>query len=205
MPKKPIKTKRDVFDSPFTHVNLKREHTSPKRVKNNTGEVLPNFVEEYTKILTNNKVAYRVIFLDQPDLVYISFQEKGNKERAKAKSKWAATKYFKDTLHPSFQKRNEYGHELKQARVKRLPELDKYGLQGKVPIPDLMKSLGATFPCSVCGKESFSLTDYEAGRCFILEGEGELNPFTKGIILCYNCYKKYIGTWPCFHPWTMLN
>lgn len=178
MPKKPIQTNKGTFRTPFTLI-------APKESSKETEKEEPD--------TTGHKVAYKVIFLDQPDLVYISFQEKGNKERAKAKARWAATKYFKDNMHPDFQKRNDYGNELKQTRLKRIPEFDKYGAKQRVPIPELMKHLNATFPCSACGKDNFSLIDYEAGRCFILEEDGmELNDFTQGIILCYDCYKKYM-------------
>lgn len=81
---------------------------------------------------------------------------------------------------------------MKQARTKRIYEFDKYGENGKVPIPMLMKELDIKFACSNCHKQVFSYTDYEAGRCFIVEGEGDTNEFTEGRVLCYYCHKKLV-------------
>jgi hypothetical protein len=78
------------------------------------------------------------------------------------------------------------------SRAYRLQELDKYALKGIVPIPEILRVLDVSMPCSVCKKGNFNYSDYKEEKCFIIEGEGNLNPFTKGYLLCSECYKKYI-------------
>ena len=147
-----------------------------------------NFKEEYENLArkkrAKNRQAYKVTFRDHSDLVYFTFAK--NKDRAKGE----ATKYFKENFHPSFMGRG-WREEYKQARGVKIPELDKYGEKGRVPIPELMKYLKVSFPCSICGNYAFQYSDYEKGKCFIIEGEGNINEITEGIILCYDCYKKY--------------
>ena len=83
---------------------------------------------------------------------------------------------------------------MRNGRALRIKELDEYGLKGEiVPIPALLKATGISLPCSVCGKGKFEYSDYIDGKCFIIEGEGNLNPYTKGYILCYDCYQKYLN------------
>ena len=176
MPRSNSKSIKGSFTTPFTQTDLKKLSSG---LKSNENAKPP-------------KIAYKITFSDQPDLVYISFQTRGNKDTTRAKARWEATKYFRDNMHWSFQKEKNYTFEMHKTITKRLPELDKYGEKGKVPIPELMKALNTTFPCSVCGKDNFNYEDYEIGRCFLLEGEGDLNVFTQGIILCYDCYKKYL-------------
>lgn len=142
--------------------------------------------ESYKEILkkANSKgKAYKITFTDQPDLLYFTYA----KTRNKAKSN--AVIFFRENFYPSFMDKGY--EEYKKARTTRIPELDEFSDTGKVPIPKLMKYLGITFPCSSCGEDNFTLSDYEKGRCFIVEDEGDLNEFTKGYILCYNCHKKY--------------
>lgn len=134
----------------------------------------------------DKKLAFLVTFKNLNDIIYISF--KSNRARAN----WDACKYFRDLLIPEFQKDKGYSAQLKLTKVRRIREFDKYADEGKVPIPELMKVLNFKFPCSICGKGMFSYTDYIAKRCFILEGEHNLSEFVKGIVLCYNCCKKYI-------------
>lgn len=146
-----------------------------------------DFQKDYESILRKNKSrkrAFKVIFKDQPDLLYLTF----SKSRDKAKGE--AVTYFKNNFHPAFigrSWRNEFG----QARAYQVPELDKYSKEGKVPVPDLMKYLDASFCCSVCGNHTFKYSDYENGRCFVIEGEGDINEITKGIVVCYDCHRKY--------------
>ena len=145
--------------------------------------------EEYKKFLCKTKgigeKAYRITYKDQPDIFCVVFVE--NKNKAKS----AGYKYFKDSFHPYFTC-NSYFHISKNCRMKRCPDLDKYWKTGKIPIPDLLKATGRKLPCSVCGKDHFDYSDYEIGRCFVLEGEGSINSFIDGYILCYECYRKYI-------------
>ena len=128
--------------------------------------------------------AFKVTFKDSPDLLYFTF----TKSRDYAKGE--AVKYFKENFHPSFMGRGWRKQYLKAVGA-RVPALDKYNITGKVPIPELMKHLNISFCCSVCGKEVFSYSDYEKKKCYFVEGEGDLNEHTSGLILCYNCYKKY--------------
>lgn len=144
--------------------------------------------KEYKRILTKSKskgIAFKVIFKEIPDIVYISFS------KTKAKARADATRYFRTTMHPMFIGK-DYEHQYLNSKAFRISEFDKFSEEGKVPIPQLMENLGATFPCSICGHGNFNLQDYKTHRCYLVEGEGDLNPFTKGYILCYSCYNKYI-------------
>ena len=145
-------------------------------------DALPFYIKKRPK-----KKAFLVTFKDRTDLAYITFA------LTRGKARWYACKYFRDLLIPEFQRDKGYSAQLRFTVTKRVQNFDKYAEKGRVPIPILMKELNFKFPCSICGKELFSLKDYEAGRCFVLEGEENLNEFTEGIILCYNCYKKYMG------------
>lgn len=145
-----------------------------------------NFQKEYEEIIKKNSLkAYKVTFKGHDDLIYFTFAK--NKDKAKGE----ATKFFKENFHPAFMGRG-WRNEHLNSRGVRIPELDKYARERKVPIPELMKYLKVSFHCSLCGKETFNYKDYENKRCFIIEGEGDLNEKTKGYILCYNCYKKYV-------------
>lgn len=189
MPKKHNSNSRT---NPFAVVNLeairekekrKAERIQKKKQKELEAK-LKSFKKKHKPI--NNKKAYKITFKDQPNLLYVAFKPN------RAKAMWDACKYFRDSLHLDFQKERSYSAEMKQARAIRVPELDEYGEEGQVPIPVLMKVLDIKFSCSHCHKEVFSYKDYEAGRCFIIEGEGDTNDFTKGRILCYYCHKKII-------------
>lgn len=126
-----------------------------------------------------------ITFKTVPDVLYVAF---GDKDKCKGE----ATKYFRDNYHPAFLDKS-WKSCYTEARAIRHAELDKYYVEKKVPIPEIMK-LGASFPCSICGKENFTLKEYEGKRCYIVEGEGDVNTFTKGYVLCYNCYKNYLSS-----------
>lgn len=126
--------------------------------------------------------AFKVTFKSLPDLSYISF--KGDKNKAT----YEACKYFKDNFHPSFLCEEM----LYEGRARRIPEFDQYAKDGIIPIADYLKISKAKVPCYACGQHSFSYEDYDIGRCFITE-EFNLNPYTKGIVLCYDCFQKYMG------------
>ena len=168
------------FQNPFSKVDLSK-YTQP------TNDLMEGLNEAISKSRFKGK-ARKVIFKDQPNLIYISFKQ------TKEKAIYEACKFFKDSFYPTFMGDRELYSEMEQARATRVQEFDKYGMEGKIPIPELMKVMKFTFPCSVCGKDNFNYEDYEIGRCFLVEGEGDLNPFTKGYVLCYDCYKKYIQT-----------
>lgn len=146
-------------------------------------------VEGSIKLTCSNlkkKKAYLVTFKERNDIAYISFAS----DRGKAR--WRACKYFKDILIPEFQRDKGYSAQLRLTIARRVKEFDCFADKERVPIPELMKILNFKFPCSICGKELFSYRDYEAERCFYLEGEDNLNEFVEGIILCYSCKKKYL-------------
>ena len=129
--------------------------------------------------------AYLVTFKDHPNLMYISFALTADKARAEAQ------RYIRDTFYAGYSI-DGCPVSLKETRTKRMKDLDKYKRLGKVPIPDLMKA-GLTFRCSSCGSVELGYQDYAAKRCFIVEGEGDLNPYTNGYVFCYHCYKKYFS------------
>ena len=169
MRKKIAKADTGCFSTPFTASNIK------------------HLINEKERVKKSQKKAYLTAFKDHPELAVVVFSEN------RAAARWTGCKYFKEECHPDFLKRNDYQWELYHTVTKRTPEFDKYLKEEKVPVAELMRVLNASFNCSVCGKHSFKFEDYVNGRCFILEGEGDLNNFTKGLVLCYSCYRKIIG------------
>lgn len=170
--------KRDFTHNPLNNIDFSEFTEGYKELQ-----------KEYLGVLKRSQKkgdkAYKVTFKDHSDLFYIAFSEnRGN-------ACYRASRYFRDIFHPFFTGDN-YRKEMLNSKAHRCPQLDKYYVEEKVPIPKLMEVLNAQFPCSVCGKGKFNYSDYINDRCYIIEGEGDLNPFTKGYILCYDCYKKYI-------------
>ncbi len=190
MPKKPRRTKwKKPSSNPLNNLNLSPFLESEKEEEKKS-DTYKGIQKEYERILhkeiQRENRAYRVVFKNHPDLLYIAFC--GNRGSAK----YQASRYFKSIFHPFFTG-EDYSTEMLQCRAYRVQELDKYALKGTIPIPELLKATDTSMACSVCGKDHFDYLDCEKGRCFIIEGEGDLNPFTKGYILCYDCYRKYIN------------
>lgn len=129
--------------------------------------------------------AYKVIFSDHPEYLYVAFAP------TQAKAEAEAHKYIRETYFPTFSS-NDCPVGFKESRGKRCKELDEYAREGKAPISALLK-VGLTFKCSGCGKTTFNYEDYSARRCFIVEGEGDIVPYGKGMIFCYSCYHKYFN------------
>ena len=174
--------------NPLNNIDLS-PFLNPKKSKEKEKENFKSIQKEYERILhkeiqKENK-AYRVIFDNHPELLFVTFC------RDRGAAKWQAAKYFKSIFNPFFTGEN-YRTGMLYSHAYRCAELDKYALEGKVPIPELLRVLDVSIPCSVCGKYDFTYSDYEKVKCFIVEGEGDSNPFTKGYILCTDCYKKYM-------------
>jgi hypothetical protein len=154
-----------------------------------------NFEQEYEKLSSVQRkkrkepVAYLVWFKDRPELNYISFQVETNRriDRARDRARAEANKYLRET-YPEFTDRQSYYDIYMMSRGRRIPQFDKYYATKQVPIRELLK-IGFSYSCALCHKYNFKFEDYENGRCFIVEGEGCVNPFTNGILLCYKCYK----------------
>lgn len=157
-----------------------------------------NFESEYDKLSSIQRkkkkepVAYLVWYKDRPELNYISFQVETNIriDRARDRARAEANRYLRDT-NPEFSKKQNYYDIYMMSRGKRVPQFDKYYKTKKIPIKELMK-IGFTFSCIFCHEHRFGIEDYENHKCFIMEGEGSVNPFTEGVLLCYNCYRKLI-------------
>lgn len=191
MPKKPRRTKwKKPSSNPLNNMNFKSYYEENKEKEKVKGDSYRKLQKEYDRILHKEIAreyrAYRVVYKNHPDLLYIAF---GNSRES---AKYKSARYFKETFNPFFTGEN-YREEMLNSRAYRVQELDKYALKGVIPIPEVLRVLDVSMPCSVCGKDHFDYSDYEKGRCFIVEGEGDTNPFTKGYILCYECHKKYIG------------
>lgn len=152
-------------------------------------ELYKSIGDEYKKIhsrLEDYPKAYRIYFLDYPDLIFFSFDDRRNKV------KWTAYKYFREQMHPAFTKDSSTFRGMR-VRTYRVPEFDKYFKEEKIPIPELMEKQDIIFKCSICGKGNFTYESYKNKGCFVLEGEGDLNPFTKGYVLCHQCYQKFLN------------
>ena len=181
MPKRAkIKSNQDLFLEVLNNTDTVEEQSKETR---------KGLLQEYEELLkrTDKKKAYKVTFRNLKDLFYLSFQE-GKYQSSRYRATWEAVKYFQDNFHPVFLAENM----LYQARILREKELDQYGREGKVPIVVLMEKIGATFPCKVCGKGNFNYEDYEYRRCYVTE-EYDMYPFTKGVLLCKDCFNKYMN------------
>jgi len=146
--------------------------------------------KEYKNILHQgvykDSKAYIVKYKNHPDIFYVAFANN------RASAKWKASKSLRDNFNPFFS-RSSCREEMLSSRAIRHPEFDKYAQEGYlIPIPKILKADKVSLPCSVCGKGHFTYSDYEKERCFVIEGEGNLNDFIRGYLLCYDCYKKYI-------------
>lgn len=149
------------------------------------------FKNEYSKLREKRKkkVAYLVWFKDRPELNFISFQVETDIriDRARDRARAEANRYLRNT-YSEFANKQSYYDIYMMSRGKRIAQFDKYAERGKVPIRELL-SVGFKYPCAFCHKHNFTIDDYENHRCYIIENEYNLNPFTDGIIICYNCYK----------------
>ena len=147
------------------------------------------FSDDYDKLLhqhnrrRNLPGAYLIRFTHEPSAFFITFQTFQTRDTGK----WEACKYFHSIGHPTI------GLDCySKARRKRIPQFDKYRDTGKIPIEEIM-SLGASFRCGICGNHTFTYEDLKRKRCFIVRGEGEINPFTDGMVICNECRRKYFS------------
>ena len=129
-----------------------------------------------------DQLAYLVTFKDMPNYTWFTFAK--SKEQAKNRGHGQAKKYYFPELTHA-----KCPFKYKDARVKRLPDFDKYGKEGKVPIGELMK-IGFIFTCGVCHKSKLSLSDLENENCTILLGEGDAISFASGMVICKECASK---------------
>lgn len=127
--------------------------------------------------------SFVVSFKDHPKYFYLAFTKTRDKARAMGQ------RFIRDTFYPTFGI-NDCPVSLRETTARRLKELDEYAPKGQAPIPSILKA-GISFSCSICGKDHFNYHDYEIKRCFIIEGDGDCVPYAKGMIVCYDCYKKY--------------
>ena len=166
MPKRPRRTKwKKPSSNPLNNLNLS-QYTNPQEItQEKKSDSYKGLQKEYERILhkeiQRENRAYRVVYKNHPDLLYIAFG--GNRGTAK----YQASKYFKSIFHPFFTG-EDYSKEMLQCHAYRVQELDKYALVGVIPIPELLKATDTTMPCSVCGKDHFDYSDCERGRCFII-------------------------------------
>lgn len=179
------KPSNNPLGNPSIYSYLERKQEKEKK-KDTLGELKQGYETILKKNIKRQYKAYKVTFKNHPDLYYIAFCNQ------RSKAMWQATKYFHESFHPFFTRYEDMSSELLNAKAIRVQELDKYGLKGFIPIPELMRVLELSMPCSVCKKHKFTYSDYINNKCYIIEGEGNLNPFTKGYLLCHDCYKKYI-------------
>lgn len=162
----------------FKDINFSSFFKEREKKQKKIEESRQKFIEE---TFSKGK-CYKVRYTNIPDMYCIVFGEN------RSKATYEGFKYFRDKLHPQFIHDDT---QLYKSRLIRLPIFDKYGIEGKIPIPELMKELDMSFPCSVCKKEEFTYRDYDKKRCYIIEGEGDADTFVKGLILCHSCYRKY--------------
>ena len=126
--------------------------------------------------------AFLVSNVDFPQYIYVAFCE--TRERARAES----ISYVIRNFYP-FTAYDKCPVKFAKARAKRLPDFDKYRDTKRIPVLELLKA-GFELPCSICGKQKFNYGDYVARRCFIVEGEGNANEYTDGLLACSYCYNQ---------------
>ena len=140
------------------------------------------FQKNMTKKVEGLK-AYIIRFKNHPEFVQVAFAIN------KTKAEGAGYKALRLQFFPNC---NTYTCpvNIKEAKSKRCAELDKFAGEDRIPIPELLK-VGITFKCSLCGRYKFTYQDYIENKCFIIEGEGEVSNYTKGMIVCSECRKKH--------------
>ena len=129
--------------------------------------------------------AFKITFKDHPEYSCIAFAPTHPKACAKG------AKTIRELYFPTFTS-TDCPVQLRETKAHRCQELDEFATEGKVPIPSLLKA-GFEFTCSSCGKVHFNYQDYATRKCFIVEGEGDIVPYAKGMIFCYSCYHKYFS------------
>lgn len=161
---------------------LKEEQEQEK----SSSDILKELERNYKKILKKKSslgTARYVYSPDYPKVSFISFKA------TNSQAVWEATKFFHDFYNPYFIGMSKEDI-MKVLKARRIPELDEYAKEGKVPIYALMQKAKATFSCFVCGKHEFEYADYCNNVCFILEGDVNPLPYAKGCVLCYKCHQK---------------
>lgn len=184
---------RKPSSNPLNNLDLS-EYTNPEKKKKKEKEkkkkeTLKNLQDDYKKILHQNVQkehrAYRIVYKNHPELFYLAFKH------SRESAKYESAMYFRNMMNPFFTGEG-YREEMLNSRAYRLRELDKYAFEDcRVPIPELLRSVDVSMPCSVCGK-SISYEDLENKHAFIIEGEGNTAPFIRGHLLCHKCYKRYL-------------
>lgn len=141
------------------------------------------FETEYRKMLKNKKLAYIVYFKNCPTEFFIAFQPCKKRDTGR----YQACKYFQAIGHPVIGVNHESYY---RSTDRRIPAFDRYADSGRVPVWELLR-LGVAYHCARCNKGPFFYEDYKNNKCFAIEDEGNLNPFTKGIIVCPECKRIY--------------
>lgn len=160
---------------------LERKQEEAARIRAAVPDFKRDLYAERNK--TAKTKCFLVKFREHPQYFWYSFAENRNKAEADGVRNIRELYYPLDT--PS-----SCPVQITETRGYRAPEFDEYKVTGKIPITALMKS-GVSFTCSCCNKFKFTHEDLLLKRCFIIEGEGDLNPYTLGTVVCYDCYKKY--------------
>lgn len=170
----------NTFNSDLIQNAISKPIKKEKKTSLNRLGLLNEYANIHERVVPHK--AYKVTFKSLSDVSYISF--KGTRDKAV----YEACKYFKENFHPAFLCENM----LYEGRATRIPEFDKYAKEGIIPIIDFLKLSKSKLHCFVCRKDNFSYEDYDIGRCFVSE-EFNTNPYIKGIVMCYDCFQKYMG------------
>ena len=147
-------------------------------------ELKVDYEKVYKQLFSNGK-AWKVVYTKRDNLVAVVFA------KTQHKATWKAVKYFRENCEPEFIGKG-YDQNLKFMKTHRIPELDKYSEENKVPVYALMKALKKTYKCHICGQHNFDYYDYQLGKCIVLEGEGDTDTYTKGVVVCKECQQKYL-------------
>jgi hypothetical protein len=169
---------------------LKQKELREQAIKNSevmnkailSGKVrLEDLTKEAPKNSSYKAKAYVITFTKHPEYIWLVFAVNKSQALGMGHAKIARV-YFNSSLEKS-------PVLFTEARERRLPQLDKYAKEGKVPILELIKA-GFTFRCVECGK-ILGLEELDEGDCHILEGEGDAIPFTIGKVICDECWNRY--------------
>ena len=160
---------------------LERRREEAARVK----ALVPDFKHDlYAEIHKPVKTkCFLVKFKEHPQYFWYVFAENRNKAEA------SAVKQIREKYYP-LDTPASCPIQITESRGYRAPEFDEYKVTGKIPITALMKN-GVSFSCSCCNKFKFTYDDLLLKKCFIIEGEGDINSYTLGTVVCFDCYKRY--------------
>jgi len=142
-----------------------------------------SFKEEYNLLAhrLKPKIKCYIVKGNDPSLFYISF----SKDKKPARSE--AAKYIIKNTKVIYHWK-ELASLYLSLRAYRHKDFDKYADDNKIPIIEQLK-IGITYTCALCNnKHAFTYEDYKDNKCYVVEDNFSINPYTKGYLICNSCF-----------------